>query len=232
MAPVVRPHLEDTLPISPTLRRPLVPLLTALLVFAATAAFAAPGSRAAGAPAGGKGERPLTLFYGDDHCFGLVIPEGWVADDSSGMSSKIRVVFYPRGQKWKTAPTVMYVNPIHQDARTVKPLEAMIARDVGDFHKHVPQGKVITAPKIKTRSGQVGEVRYFAPDGTAPLEAVAYMEEKGLVNLLVMSAHDAEGFKSALPAFHDLVFQYRFVAANINTPTNTPPGTQTGPVTR
>ena len=33
----------------------------------------------------------------------------------SGLGSKIRVVLYPRGQKWATAPTVMYSNPLHQD---------------------------------------------------------------------------------------------------------------------
>jgi hypothetical protein len=159
----------------------------------------------------------------------VVVPGGWVADDSSGMGARIRVVFYPRGETWKTASTVMYVNPFHQDAGAVKPVEQMIARDLDDFHKHSPTGKVITAEPIKTRNGQTGQVRYFAPDGNRPLEAVAYMEEKTLVNLIVLSAREPEAFKRALPAFHDLVFQYRFVAANINTPTTTQPGARRAP---
>jgi len=90
---------------------------------------------------------------------------------------------------------------------------------------------VIPAAAITTRSGQTGQVRYFAPDGREPVEAVAYMEEKSLVNLLVLSAHDPDGFRRALPAFHDLVYQYRFVAADITTPTHAPAGRRTGPGT-
>jgi len=188
-----------------------------LLVAAPAAAVPAP-SAPSGAPAR-KGERPLTLFYGDTYCFGVVIPEGWVADDTSGMGAKIRVVFYPRGQNWSTATTVMYVNPIHQPAGAVRSLAQTIDHDVAEFRKHAPQGSVTPAPAIRTRSGQLGQVRYFAADGDRPTEAVAYLEEKDLVNLIVLSSRQPDAFQHALGAFHDLVFQYRYVGGNLRTPT-------------
>ncbi len=170
-----------------------------------------------GKPAGA--DRAFTLLYGDDHCFGLVPPQGWVIDDSSGMGSKIRVVLYPKGQKWSTSATVMYVNPIHQPRDQRKSLQQMIDQDVQAFLKQAPRGKVTSAPQVKTRAGKLAEVRLFAREGGDPQEAVAYVMEEDLAMLLVLSSREIGGVKSAMPAFREMVGSYQFVAASLQTPT-------------
>ena len=160
------------------------------------------------------------MLYGDDHCFGVVAPKGWALDDSSGLGSKIRVVMYPAGQKWGTAPTVMYVNPIHQDKERKKTLDEVIAQDVTAFMKSSPQGKVTVAPPVTTEKGQHAEVRYFAPLGHEPEEAVAYVMERSLVMLIVLSSREVGGFQRTLPTFRDMVASYQFVAGDIKTPTH------------
>lgn len=190
----------------------------------ATPGPAAPRANAGAMPApvakpAGAG-REFTLLYGDDHCFGLVPPQGWVIDDSSGLGSKIRVVLYPKGQKWSTAGTVMYVNPIHQARDEHKSLQQMIDQDVQGFLKQSPRGKVTIAPQVKTRAGKLAEVRLFAREGGDPQEAVAYVMEEDLAMLLVLSSREVGGIKGALPAFREMVASYQFVAAGVQTPTH------------
>lgn len=206
----------------------LTGLSLALIASPAPGAHAAakPANRSAAKPAAKapakKGAAPgaLTLVYGDDHVFGIVAPAGWAVDDSSGLGSRIRVVLYPIGQKWDSAPTVMYANPLHQDPRRPKTLTQMVVHDVEQFQKANPRGKVVAAPMIRTAKGQTAQVRYFAPDGGEPSEAVAYIDEQDLVMLLVLASREPGGFQKNLSAFHALVEHYEFVGSNIQTPTS------------
>jgi hypothetical protein len=206
--------------------RPVPPLVLALLACVAIAptVLAAPAKSPArpGAPARQSGaapmKGPMTMLYGDDHVFGIVPPPGWVVDDSSGLGSKIRVVLYPRGQKWATAPTVIYSNPLHQDPNARRTFAQMIERDIADFRKQSPKGKVVTAAPIHNVKGQQAEVRYFAPDGREPVSAVAYYEEEKMVMLLVLDSKTPAGFRGALPGFNGLVASYQFVGSSPNGP--------------
>lgn len=193
-----------------------IAVLAALLALA-TGAQAAPKSAAK--PSAATPPPALTLVYGDDHVFGVVAPAGWVVDDSSGLGSRIRVVLYPRGQKWSTAKTVMYVNPLHQKGSDPKSLGEMIDRDVASFRRANPRGAVTAAPMIRTLKGQTAQVRYFSPTGGQPAEAVAYIPEENLVMLLVLSSREPGGFRAALPAFQEFVRHYQFVGGDVQTPT-------------
>src|SRR5262249_36024986 len=97
--------------------RPLAGLFAAALV-----ALRAGGPAAGPEPAGGARANPVQqkgvpadtssrkalIIEGDDHLFMVAAPRGWVLDDTAGMGSRIRCVFYPKGQAWSTAHTVMY----------------------------------------------------------------------------------------------------------------------------
>ncbi|MCC6350152.1 MAG: hypothetical protein IT347_11245 [Candidatus Eisenbacteria bacterium] len=206
--------MEVPLTPNPSFRAVLLALALAALPVAAAAA--APAGRSGPSAAAPSGE--FTILYGDDHAFGITPPAGWSVDDTSGLGSRIRVVLYPRGQKWNSAPTVMYVNPLHQKVEARRTLRQMIEHDVAEFMKQAPRGRVTAGRPLRTGKAQVAEVRYFAPAGEQPLEAVAYVPEQDLVMLLVLQSRDAAGFKSALPAFESLVASYQFVAGGIQTP--------------
>ena len=155
------------------------------------------------------------VIEGDDHLFMVSAPLGWVVDDTSGMGSRIRCVLYPRGQKWASAPTVMYVNPLHGFAAKERKFSMLISDDVREFLKRSPKGRVMDAGNLPTAvSGKEAVVRYFSEDGGPPQEAVAYVPEKKLVMLLVLHSRTAQGFQAALPAFRDLVSTYAWVGTN------------------
>lgn len=179
----------------------------------ATPAAAGTGARPAAAPAA-AGTRNAVVVEGDDHLFMVASPEGWVLDDTSGMGSRIRCVFYPRGQAWASAPTVMYVNPLHGFGLKTRTLSAMIAENERAFLRRAPRGRVTDGGTLKTGTGKPARVRYFAPDGGAPLEAVTYVPEKALVMLIVLTARTPGEFRQALPAYQELVGTYVWVGSN------------------
>lgn len=219
-----RVGLPDVPRRSPLIPNPFAGAVLAIALVSAPAAFAASATPApkpakpAAPAATGETSPELTILYGDDHAFGIVVPKGWTVDDTSGINSKIRVVLYPKGQSWAGAQTVMYVNPLHQAQEQRRTLRQMIEKDIADFKKQAPKGSVSAQAPLKTAVGQSAEVRYFAHEAGSPTEAVAYVAEDQLVMLLVMQSRDAAGFKQNLPAFQSLVAGYRFVIGGIQTP--------------
>lgn len=211
-------------PRSTARHRPFVLLALVLALGAGSAAHGAaptpkakPQSVNVGLPqaAAKPGERKGFVVEGDDHLFMVSAPEGWVIDDTSGMGSRIRCVFYPKGQKWATAPTVMYVNPLHGYTAKIRTVSALINEDVRQFMKRSPKGRVTDAGRLPT--GGVGKqaiIRYFSEDGGPPHEAVAYVPEKDLVMLVVLSSRTAAGFQKALPAYKDLLSTYVWVGTH------------------
>ena len=213
--------------VRPSFPRFLVPFMFASVIglcalgAATTASATAPAQpigRPTAKPAPAKAAEPERrdelVVSGDDHMFMASAPKGWVLDDTSGMNSRIRCVFYPHGQKWATAPTVMYVNPLHGYTARTRTVSALIAEDARAFLKRSPRGKVTDMGKIKTLGGKDAIVRYFSEDGGAPHEAVAYVPEKDLVMLIVLSSRTPQGFQQALPAYRDLIGTYSWVGTN------------------
>jgi len=158
--------------------------------------------------------RKALVIEGDNHLFMVSAPKGWVVDDTSGMGSRIRCVFYPKGQQWATAPTVMYVNPLHGAAVKSRTVSALIAEDEKAFHQRSPKGKVTDGGTLPTGTKKIAMVRYFSEDGGAAHEAVAYVPEADLVMLLVLSSRTPQGFQQALASYREMVSTYAWVASN------------------
>jgi hypothetical protein len=108
----------------------------------------------------------------------------------------------------------MYVNPLHGFGVKTRTLSAMITENEKAFQRRAPRGRITDAGTLPTGTGKTAQVRYFAPDGGAPVEAVTYVPEKELVMLIVLSARTAEGFQKALPAYRELVSTYAWVGSN------------------
>jgi hypothetical protein len=176
---------------------------------------AAPAKPASAKPPADAPVRHALVIEGDDHLFMVAAPHGWVLDDTAGMGSRIRCVFYPQGDKWATAATVMYVNPLHGFGVKTRTVTTLMAEDEAAFHKRAPRGKVTDAGTLPTsEKDNFARLRYFSDDGGPPHEAVAYVPDKDLVMLLVLSSHTPQGFADALPAYRQLVESYAYVGAN------------------
>jgi hypothetical protein len=158
--------------------------------------------------------RKAIVIEGDNHLFMISAPDGWVLDDTAGMGSRIRCVFYRKGEKWASASTVMYVNPLHGFGAKLRSVSSLIAEDEKAFKQNTPKGKVSDGGTIQTMGKKTAVVRYFSNDGGPAHEAVAYVPESDLVMLLVLSSKTPAGFQGALAAYHDMVSSYAWVASN------------------
>jgi len=194
--------------------------LAVACVLAASPSFAAPlAPQAAKAPpapvsAPAGAQRQEHVIEGDDHLFMVAPPPGWVIDDTSGMGSRIRCVFYRKGETWATASTVMYVNPLHGYGARTRTVTTLIAEDEKAFHKRAPRGTVREGGSMSTSSRKTARVRYFSDTGGAPMEAVAYVAENDLVMLLVLTSRTPDGFRQALDAYRQMVESYAWVGSN------------------
>ena len=154
------------------------------------------------------------IVYGSDHAFAIVAPTGWVLDNGAGRNEGLPVVFYPEGQGWRTAGTVMYANTASKSVKGQETLEELIAYDISQFGKRAPGLSVTTLPDIMTKKS-TATVRRFEGDEHGNFEAVAYIEEKKTIIMLVMSARTKEGFDRSYAAFEKLVGSYQFLTSNV-----------------
>ena len=193
-------------------------LLLCALAAAAGAAPARPAkppaATAPAAPGVAAGTRKALVIEGDDHLFMVSAPPGWVLDDTSGMGSRIRCVFYPVGQTWATAQTVRYVNPLHGYSSRERAVSNLMADDQKAFLRRSPRGSVTDGGTLTTGTTKKAALRFFAAEGAPPHEAVAYVPERDLVMLLVLSARTPRELQRALPAYRNMVETYAWVASN------------------
>lgn len=151
---------------------------------------------------------PGGLFFGAGHAYILNAPKGWVLDNVSGRSQGLVGVFYPKGGSWENSLAVMYSRVQPREGRT---FDAMIKEDLAFMQKQKPALKVSEQLPIPYgRHGKKASIRYL-DSGPREFEAVAYMEEKNWVVLVVLTARSQEERSSALPAFRELVQSFVYV---------------------
>jgi len=112
------------------------------------------------------------------------------------------------------AATVMYVNPLHGIELKDRTFSSMLAFQEREFRKHAPKGRMTEQGTLPTAGGKTARLRYYAYEGGAPNEAIAFVPENELVMLIVLTSRTPQGFREALPAFRELVSSYAWVGAN------------------
>ena len=160
------------------------------------------------------------IIYGPRHAFMVTAPPGWVLDTQAGKADGLVVVFYRTGESWQNGDAVMYVNTVVPDSgRQANPSQVM-RDDSVRFSRDVPGIGVARLAPMRTKDGRVANVRRFTGDPRGSFEMVAYVAEKSVTPILVLSARSRTGFEAAQPAFRQLVSSYSFVTADVRLPPN------------
>ena len=149
------------------------------------------------------------LVYGDDHAFFVTAPPGWVLDNRSGLPA-LHAVFYPRGSSWKDSAAVMYARVTTREPGDS--LDSFIKDDIADFRSRSSKLQVKDGSPIATKHGPVALVRYFSADNFKNHEAVAYLAEKRVFVVIVLSARSWNAFETSVQAFGNLVRSYHFIS--------------------
>lgn len=145
--------------------------------------------------------------------FALSEPAGWKMDTEGGKKDGVPVVFYPLGQSWKTAPTVMYANTAAKDCEPSRDLKAFIAAEVNTFKKR-DRGIVVHDGNGIEADGHHAVVKEYSGDRFANHEAVAYIDEQDAFVSITLSAKTRKQYKTAFPAFRSLVSSYQYATSS------------------
>ena len=155
------------------------------------------------------------IIYGKGHAFFLTAPKGWVLDNSSGVSHGLHAVFYLEGNSWSNGTSVMYANTTLKEIQGDEPVEKVIEGDISRFKANSPNLNVIDAAPLLTRDNKKCIVKYFSGDIHGNYEAVAYIDERKVVVMIVLTSRKKEEFDLSLPAFKELVASYQFITDDV-----------------
>jgi hypothetical protein len=191
--------------------------LSILSAFLATGTVAAQGPVST-PPAGNATAKPDTaranpaaLIYGPRHAFTVHAPDKWTLDNSSGRRQGLQAVFYPNGERWSASPAVIYCQVIPRDQQ-IKDLAAMLDYDRNRYRNTSPNAVVADLPAVSFPSGKQAAVRRFSGGPSGAIEQTAYIEERTVIVLIILSCRNAEALDRSLPAFTQFVRSYTFLA--------------------
>ena len=157
------------------------------------------------------------IVYGSHHAFMLSAPEGWVLDNSSGVSQGVYAVFYPKGGSWEKSPVVMYANTTSRQEEGNETVQKVIAFDTQKFRSEHPDIVVGDLPSLATKDHKSAIVKTFF---YSQYEAVAYIEEETIVSMLVITARTKQQFEQSRSAFEQLVASYQFLTTDVRSDQN------------
>ncbi len=150
------------------------------------------------------------LLYGSNHALTIRAPKGWTLDSRSGRAQGLQTVFYPNGETWATSQTIMYCQVIPRTA-TMKDRGSLIASDIERYRASSTTAVVEVVEDMPLDHGRSAQVRRYYGGPRNTYEVTAYIEERTVVVVLVLSTATREAMEKSMPSLADLVDSYSFL---------------------
>jgi hypothetical protein len=149
-----------------------------------------------------------SVVRGKGYAFEIKAPRSWVLDNEAAKEQGINLVFYPTGANWEDSKAVIYVR-----VRTNEAAIRNIPDQVNDTLRNLretgsPNVTVKHVKTLTTQDASKAEVYYFTGDKFGNLEATAYIQSRGSIHFITLSARDQDSFRQAIPAFDAVVTSY------------------------
>lgn len=93
-------------------------------------------------------------------------------------------------------------------------IDKVIEYDINNF-KLKNRANVNSGENLNLSDNKAAIVKYFYDSTNSNYEAVAYIDEKSVVVLIVLSSRDREDYESSIEPFKDLVSSYYFINDNV-----------------
>jgi hypothetical protein len=149
-----------------------------------------------------------SVVRGKDFAFEIKAPRRWVLDNEAAKDQGLNLVFYPTGTDWDDSKAVLYVR-VRSNEPTIRNIEDQVndtlrnLRNTGSPNATAKYMKTLT-----TQDASKAQIYYFTGDKFGNFEATAYIQAKGSIHFITLSARDQNWFRQALPAFHSIVTSY------------------------
>jgi hypothetical protein len=147
-------------------------------------------------------------IHGKDYAFEIKAPRSWVLDDDAAKAQGINLVLYPTGNNWQESRAVIYVR-----VRTLGSTIQNIPDQVNDTLRNLKESgsPSVNAKYVRTLTTQdasKAEIYYYTGDQYGNFDAAAYIQAKGSIHFITLSARDEDAFKQAISAFDSVVASY------------------------
>jgi hypothetical protein len=149
-----------------------------------------------------------SVVRGKDYAFEIKAPRSWVLDNGAANDQGINLVFYPTGTNWDNSKAVIYVR-----VRTNGAALRNISDQVNDTVRNLreagsPNATVKHVKTLTTQDASKAEIYYYTGDKFGNFEATAYIQARGSIHFITLSARDQDSFRQATPAFDAVVTSY------------------------
>jgi hypothetical protein len=158
------------------------------------------------------------LIYGHNHSYFLTAPSGWVIDNESGREQDLMAVFYPKGETWADAETVMYTTFTSYDTTKNEQLREVIQYDSTAFIARAPKMKIKAKGKIQIAKNKNAIVYEYSDAENKNFERVAYIAEKKGVAMIIITSRTKNGLEKNTKKFQSLIKTYRFLTDQVKLP--------------
>jgi len=149
-----------------------------------------------------------SVISGKEFAFEIKAPRGWVLDNAAAREQGLNLVFYPTGTNWQTSKVVIYVRVRSNDANT-RSIEAQVEDTLRNLKEAgSPNASAKYVKTLTTQDASKAKVYYYSGDKFGNFEATAYIQAKGSIHFLTLSARDQDSFQRALSAFDSVVTSY------------------------
>lgn len=147
------------------------------------------------------------LIYGPGMSFRIMPPRGWSQDSTPHLMHGEHTVFFPVSQKWQTAPLVIYIGVKAYDGK----LSEFIESDLLSYKKTKKDIVIKNGHSIKVDEGGRAEVREVLGDEYGNYAAIAYIQEKTGVVMVIMISKNETRYESNYERFETVVRSYRLM---------------------
>jgi len=150
----------------------------------------------------------FSVVRGKDFAFEIKAPRKWVLDNGVAKEQGLNLVFYPTGTDWGTSKAVIYVR-VRSNEPTLRNVEDQVKDTLRNLRNNgSPNATAKYVRTLTTQDASKAKIYYFAGDQFGNFEATAYIQAKGSIHFMTLSARDQESFQHALPAFDSIVTSY------------------------
>jgi hypothetical protein len=161
-------------------------------------------------PQDGEGAGGGVILYSQGGAFMISGPKGWTTDRETGARIGTCCVFYPEGETWHDAETVLYPS-IATKGPSQQTLNEFMSSDLDDFRSHNPAMTYEDGKEIPLKHGRSAKIRYFYNVNRGSSEAVAYIDEDKIVALVVMSSRTKTGLNKNMPLLETTLNSYAYM---------------------
>jgi hypothetical protein len=155
------------------------------------------------------------IINGKDFALLIAAPNGWVMDTKAGIPQRLAAVFYPQGQAWDSAETVMYLNAVSKRMTGFKTAEELIERDFKEYRQRNPQVVMEVLPTRRHPDKAPVLLRKYTNPQTQHYDITAYINEETIIAVLSLDAVTPADLATHATDFDKLLDSYVFVTTDV-----------------